>query len=100
MIRHYWLVLLAVFAMGVAALTGSHQAHSKNSVQSCDPQYRYESILVQKGDTLWSIAQNHCGSDLASDIQKYVKQLQRMNHIYDSRNLQAGSYLMIYHAIG
>ena len=97
MLRNRFLVFIAVFGILSAAAAGC--VHTYASAASSKPanRVRYESILIQNGDTLWSIAETNCGSSRASDIQSYVQELQRMNHLFDATELRAGAYLIIYH---
>lgn len=61
---------------------------------SAEPSYKYyTSICIQKGDTLWSIANTYM-SDEYSDIHEYIHEICELNHIEDSE-IHYGQYLTI-----
>ena len=97
MLRNRFLVILAVLGILSAAAAGCVHTYASAAFAKSYDGVRYESILIRNGDTLWSIAEANCGSSRASDIQLYVKQLQRVNHLPDATELRAGAYLIVYH---
>lgn len=57
------------------------------------PMYKYyTSIQINKGDTLWNIAQKYCQDP--SQIKDYVKELKNINHLVRD-DIHAGNYLTI-----
>ena len=55
----------------------------------------YSSVCIRQGDTLWSIAREHCGSSDAATIAAYVEKLARINGISSRRTIYPGDYLMV-----
>ncbi len=59
------------------------------------PTYKYyKSIEVAKGDTLWSIAQNHVDEKYFKNTGEYVAEVKKINSLA-SDNIVAGSYIII-----
>lgn len=54
---------------------------------------RFTSIQVQKGDSLWSIAQEHMSKEYQS-IDDYIQEVCDTNHIYDQK-ITADMYLVV-----
>ena len=52
---------------------------------------RYASVVVQPGDTLWSIAAKHAGS---GDVQDAIDLISTVNHLHGA-TLQPGEHLRI-----
>ena len=52
---------------------------------------QYETITVQSGDTLWSIAEKYCRS---GDIRKYIYEIKKANHLSSSA-IFAGDELLV-----
>lgn len=53
----------------------------------------YKTIVIEKGDTLWDIAEEYCTEDYAS-LEDYIAALKEMNHL-DGDTIYAGERLMI-----
>lgn len=53
----------------------------------------YSSIVVDRGDTLWSIAKEHMGAQYDSE-KEYVKEVMQMNALSDDEII-AGQHLVI-----
>lgn len=53
----------------------------------------YKSVMIEKGDTLWSIAARNMNSGY-SDISSYIEEVMRMNGLQDDR-ITEGMYLVI-----
>lgn len=57
-------------------------------------QYKYyTSIMVQQGDSLWSIADVYITSEY-HDKDDYINEVKKLNHL-NSNDIHAGEYLMI-----
>ena len=67
----------------------SSQSKASNEVNT----YKYyTSIEVQKGDTLWTIAQQYAGDD--ADYASYIEEVKDMNQL-TSDTIHAGEYLTV-----
>lgn len=53
----------------------------------------YESILIESGDTLWSIAERYASDEYGSKDQ-YIQELMQINGL-TSDGIQSGNYLTI-----
>lgn len=53
----------------------------------------YTSILIENGDTLWSLAQEYADTHYA-DIQSYIEEVIFINHL-DSTEILEGNYLIL-----
>jgi len=51
--------------------------------------------MIEKGDSLWSIAQQYMGSE--DSVYEYMDELAEANHLSmkDRNNLQEGDYLVV-----
>ena len=67
---------------------------AKENISSKGEKY-YKSILIEKGDTLWSIAEEYKPEHGVS-TKKYVNDLKRMNNI-NNDIIHEGNYLTIYY---
>ncbi len=54
---------------------------------------RYQSVNVQPGDTLWSIASRNVSEE--TDIRAYVFELQEINHISNPGIITPGQSILI-----
>lgn len=81
--------LLVIFwAAGIIISSG------KSNAASSDNSYKYyTSIEIQKGDTLWSIAEEYITAEYGS-VQDYVTEIKALNGLGDDR-IHAGQYLTI-----
>lgn len=54
----------------------------------------YKSVLIYSGDTLNSIASEHCSEEF-KDRSSYIHEVSMINHLNDDDMLIAGNYLII-----
>lgn len=69
---------------------------SNNSMEakaSEDGRYIYESVLVETGDTLWSIASEHQDSYNGS-LDEYIEEIMAINNL-STGCIDAGEYIII-----
>lgn len=57
----------------------------------------YKSIEIEKGDTLWAIAEEYAPST-GMTVTEYIKQLKQMNHLGED-TIHAGCYLTIVYQV-
>lgn len=83
-------VLLTILGVILGSnLLASSQSKASNEVNT----YKYyTSIEVQKGDTLWTIAQQYAGDD--TDYASYIEEVKDMNQL-TSDTIHVGEYLTV-----
>lgn len=69
------LIIVAIFA-GMGAVFFTTYAKATDSVV----EKYYTQIMVEEGDSLWSIAMEYMPADY-DDINDYIKEIKRLNHI-------------------
>lgn len=74
--------------VGIKLTTTSANADTKAPRQKC-----YKEYQIEKGDTLWSIAEDEMGPGW-SDVRDYVYEVEVLNGI-DGDHLTAGNYLQL-----
>ena len=92
--RYLIISFLAVFLTILGVILGSNLLASSQSKASNEVNtYKYyTSIEVQKGDTLWTIAQQYAGDD--ADYASYIEEVKDMNQL-TSDTIHAGEYLTV-----
>lgn len=85
-------ILTACFAITLAFSVNGIFSNAKDMDEPVYYKY-YSSIVVERGDTLWSLAEEHMG-DQYETKQDYVKEVMQMNGMSDDK-LIAGQYLVI-----
>lgn len=93
--RNLLLALIsAILILSIFLIAGNIALFSRSKAAPMDHSYKYyTSIEIQKGDTLWSIAEEHVTAEYAS-IQDYVAELKELNGLGDD-GIHAGQYLTI-----
>ncbi len=81
--------VLLLFVLGVRFLGTTAQADEISS----EREKYYTSILIEPGDTLWTIAEQYVSPEYDS-VQSYVNELKFMNGMTES-TIYAGYYLTI-----
>ena len=89
--RRLAVVVLTVVAAVLAG--GSISGFARARAAEEDVYKCYDSIRIENGDTLWSIAVKHRNPDY-DRIEEYIREVRRLNHICGDR-LYAGEYLTI-----
>lgn len=51
------------------------------AASGADSEYAYETVVIQKGDTLWDLAKEYRGS---SDIRQYIEKIKAVNGMDNS----------------
>lgn len=83
-------LFVLLFVLISTVLFGSIKAQAA----SAEVSYKYyTSIQVQKGDTLWGIANNYMTEEYGS-VNDYIEEICSINHISDS-DIHSGQYLTI-----
>lgn len=86
---------LSFFAFVVifASLATILSVTASNSVNNVEKQYK--SILIDEGDTLWNIAQEHNNQTLSCiSNSEYIEDIMSINNI-SGDNITAGNYIIV-----
>ncbi len=83
--------LMPVIALAALSLMVTLPTLSSMHLYAASAQ-RYTTVMVQPGDTLWSIASAHTGSN--ADIQETIDRISEANHL-QAASLQPGERLRI-----
>lgn len=54
----------------------------------------YKSVQIEAGDTLWDIASEY-SADAFIDIDDYIAEVQKINHILDADDIYEGQLLVV-----
>ena len=79
--------------VGGIAIGNSFSSAQVNAEESCEQYKYYKSIIIESGDTLWSIAKEYC-TDYSVDMQDYIDEVKELNNL-TSNEIQQGQHLMI-----
>ena len=93
--RNQRIALYAIVLIAVLAFTGSILfCSTKAQAAPAEPTYKYyTSIQIQKGDTLWSIADSYI-TDEYKDKKEYIQEICSINHISED-DIHSGQYITI-----
>ena len=93
----YRLRVLMIIVLAAAAVTicGLFMIHTQKvyAGQPADNQIRYESYVVESGDTLWSIGERYRETSFASR-EDYIREVMRVNQLTSS-HIYEGDLLVI-----
>ncbi len=89
-----WLFMVATVVITAILLCNVSDISGFSSDSAKEKSYKYyTSIVIQKGDSLWSIAEEYM-TDEYDGIEEYIWEIRRVNHICGDR-IYAGQYLAI-----
>lgn len=92
--RRMILLLAAVFVITIGSIVcGSIFTSAKNPATDVTQYKYYKSITIEKGDSLWSIAEEYC-TDMYKDTREYVDELKQLNSL-TSETIHEGQYLLV-----
>ena len=87
------IMLLTVLLCAAALLTLSGFTPRKAPAEEGGWHRYYSAVSVQRGDTLWSIASEHCAGPERS-VRSIVKEIRTINDL-SSDTIQYGQYLLV-----
>lgn len=94
------IIFAIVFIMVLFGTTISvYATYSRQEVTEVTQQeYKYvKSILIESGDTLWSIAERFADKEHYDNCFEYIEEIKQINGLKSDR-IQAGKHLMVvYH---
>ena len=92
-VRVFFVIIIAAFIIFGGVIVHSNEIAANSPAK----EKVYTSVMIQSGDSLWSIASEYCEN--SSDIPAYIDALKQMNSIKNERSLQAGNYLTVYYMV-
>lgn len=87
------LIMTAVFLITAIIIGSSISGFARVRRQEKNSCKYYSSIMIEKGDTLWSIASENMTSEYGR-VEDYIEEIRSLNHLY-SDGIYAGEYLTI-----
>ena len=78
MVKRKRFTLMPVIALATLSLMVALPTLSSMHLYAATPQH-FATVIVHRGDTLWSIAAAHTGS--GSDVQDTIDQISEVNHL-------------------
>lgn len=93
--RKMILLLAAVMIITIGSVVfGSIFTSAQSNDEASAKQYKYyKSIVIEHGDSLWSIAEEYC-TDAYGDTQEYVDELKQLNSL-TSETIHTGQHLLV-----
>lgn len=92
--RKMILLLATVMIITIGSIAFGSIFSAAQDDQDKTPRYKYyKSIIIEQGDSLWSIAEEYVTSDY-SCTREYVDELKQLNGLH-SEQIRAGEHLMI-----
>ena len=90
--------LVSIMVIFTAALTAvlslsGRTVNTKAAEDRAGTKY-YKSVMVQSGDTLWSIADKYMDDIEYIDERDFIKEVKSINHM-DSDNISYGTYIIV-----
>lgn len=89
--ERYMLLLLPLVVLSILMILYCNTVTATNKIQS-DQKY-FKSILIEKGDSLWSIAQSNISSEWKS-VEAYIDEIMELNKL-SSDIIHEGNYISI-----
>jgi LysM repeat protein len=83
--------LMPLITLAALSLMVTVPALSSVHLYAASPQH-YATVIVHPGDTLWSIASTHTGSN--ADVQDTIDRISEVNHL-SSSSIAPGQHLRI-----
>lgn len=92
--RNIFILVMSIAAAVVcASFMASFSAQARGNYNAPECKY-YKSIEISKGDTLWSIAEEHIDKSRYKNVSEYINEVKAMNSIA-SDNIVSGSHIII-----
>ncbi len=91
--RRSLLFLLTLCVVAVFFLTAGVLHSRAGSEQEHKFKY-YTSVVIEEGDTLWSIADQYMDKSIQSKVA-YINEVKSINHIHDGDCILAGKMLIV-----
>ncbi len=85
------LFVVLTLIVAVFFVSTSSQAGSIDTARSCK---YFKSIMIEKGDTLWSIANENIDTEHYSNTSEYIKEVKAINSLATDK-IAAGNYIIV-----
>lgn len=87
-------LLVAIFVITIGSVVfGSVFSSAKNPATDLPQCKYYKSITIEKGDSLWSIAEEYC-TDACKSTGEYIDELKKLNQL-SADTIHAGQHLIV-----
>lgn len=87
-------ILIAIMVFCGGLFVGTHSNAEQSNSICFDDVVSYESVLVHKGDTLWSIAKSNLDHPSDAEVAAYVQEIVSLNQIEDNC-IHMGNYILV-----
>lgn len=94
LIKLFTVIALPVFLLVISCLFLSKNTEAESRGDKVDDVVSYESVLICKGDTLWSIASERLEEPTNAEIQNYIDEIVSINNMSSSQ-IHTGNYILI-----
>ncbi|MCI8364641.1 MAG: LysM peptidoglycan-binding domain-containing protein [Eubacterium sp.] len=91
--KAFFLFLLPMFVLA-CCISASQLSEAQITGDRTDDVVAYESVLICRGDTLWTIAEANMDQPTEAEIREFVKEIAELNNISPA-HIHAGNYLLI-----
>lgn len=95
-VRHQkrFIAIAAILCTSIIILLGTSIKAFASSYNNAKPVYKYyTSVLVENGDTLWSLANDYIG-DYGFDKSEYIEEVCELNQLQNAK-IHAGQYIVL-----
>ena len=87
-------IMMVVFVFAFVLVLGNAVFFRSDVSANNDSVIRYQTVEIQKGDTLWSIAKEDY-EEPCGDIRDYIDQIKECNNLDSSDRITEGCYLCV-----
>ena len=84
-------IMMVVFVFAFVLVLGNAVFFRSDVSANNDSVIRYQTVEIQKGDTLWSIAKEYY-EEPCGDIRDYIDQIKECNNLDSSDRITEGCY--------
>ncbi len=87
------LSLFSIFTLIISVFCVSTQSQAENIDMVQSSKY-FKSIMIEKGDTLWSIANENIDAEHYNNTSEYIKEVKSINSLATDK-ITAGNYIIV-----
>lgn len=89
----FFLLMFPVFVL-VCCISACQSSEAQSTGDRTDDVVAYESVLICRGDTLWTIAEANLDQPTKAEIREFVREIAELNDVSPA-HIHAGNYLLI-----